>query len=288
MKDSKKITPPGWATKLLRWYCKPALLEDLEGDLNEYFLRNIETKGTKKAKLIYVIDVFKFFRLYTIRKPEFINLLINWIMIGSHIKTSVRSIGRNKLFSTINIVGLAIGMSVGLLLIAFASDLLSYDRFNEKGSRIYSITSSAKFKQGYSSKFATTSVKIDQLIKEKVSGVEEITMLQTEFAGDATINENVIPIKGFYAEPSMLRIFTLPMLKGNARIALTEPYSIVLTETSATKLFGKEDAFGKTIQFKDIDYKVTGILKDIPFFSHLQFESLVSFSTIGRWRDSCN
>ncbi len=201
-------------------------------------------------------------------------------MIGSHIKTSVRSIKRNKLFSTINIVGLAIGMSVGLLLIAFAHDLLSYDKFNEKGTRIYRITSHAKFRQGYSDKFATTSIKIGKLIQEKVAGVEEITMMQTEFSGDADIKGNFIPITGMYAEPSMLRIFTLPMLKGDAATALTKPYSIVLTETSAKKLFGAEDAFGKTILFKDLNYQVTGILKDISFFSHIQFESLVSFSSI--------
>ena len=200
-------------------------------------------------------------------------------MIGTYFKTSVRTITRNKLFSTINIVGLAIGMSVGLLLIAFAHDLLSYDKFNENGNRIYRITSYAKFKQGYSSKFATTSMKIDHLIKEKISGVEEITMVQTEFAGDANINSTIVPLKGFYAEPSMLRIFTLPMLKGDAATALIEPYSIVLTETSAKKLFGTADAFGKSIHFNDIDFQVTGILKDVPFFSHLQFESLVSYST---------
>jgi ABC-type antimicrobial peptide transport system permease subunit len=201
-------------------------------------------------------------------------------MIGNYIKTSVRNVTRNKLFSIINIVGLAIGMSVGLLLIAFAHDLLSYDRFNEKGSRIYRITSHAKFKQGRSNKFASTSVKIARLIQEKVPGVEEITMMQTELSGDANINGNVVPFTGIYAEPSMLRIFTLPMLKGDAATALQLPYSIVLTETSAKKLFGAEDAFGKTIHFNNLDYKVTGILKDVPFFSHIQFESLVSFSTI--------
>jgi putative ABC transport system permease protein len=201
-------------------------------------------------------------------------------MIASYIKTSVRSIMRNKLFSIINIVGLAIGMSVGLLLIAFVHDLLSYDAFNEKGSRIYRITSHAKFKQGQSSKFASTSIKIDRLIQERVSGVEETTKIQTEFSGDASINGNVIPLTGIYAEHSMLRIFTLPMLKGDAATALHSPYSIVLTETSAKKLFGAEDAFGKTIHINDLDYKVTGILKDVPFFSHIQFESLVSFSTI--------
>jgi ABC-type antimicrobial peptide transport system permease subunit len=201
-------------------------------------------------------------------------------MIGSHIKTSVRNITRNKLFSAINIIGLAIGMSVGLLLIAFVHDLLSYDKFNEKGSRIYRITSHAKFKDGGSDKFASASVKIGKLIQEKVAGVEEIAMIRTEFSADANINGNVVPFTGIYAEPSMLRIFTLPMLKGDAITALNKPNSIILTETSAKKLFGAGDAFGKTIHVNNLDYMVTGVMKDLPFFSHLQFESLISFSTI--------
>ena len=272
--------PPKWAQRFVEWYCKPRLAEDLLGDLNEYFERNVESVGPRRAKLLYIIDAFKFFRTYTVRAPKISNPLIHRIMIGSHIKTSVRTITRHKLFSAINIIGLAVGMSVGLLLIAFAHDLLSYDRFNEKGSRIYRITSQAKFRQGHSDKFASTSVKIRNLIQEKVPGVEEIAMMRNEFSGDANVNGNLVPFTGFYAEPSVLRIFTLPMLKGDAATALTEPYSIVLTETSAKKLFGAEDAFGKTIRFDSLDYQVTGILKDVPFFSHLQFESLVSFSTI--------
>jgi putative ABC transport system permease protein len=105
-------------------------------------------------------------------------------------------------------------------------------------------------------------------------------MIRTEFSGDAEVNNNIIPLTGMYAEPSMLRIFTMPMVKGEITTALKEPYSIVLTETSAKKLFGKEDAFGKTIHLANANYIVTGILKDVPFFSHLQFESLVSLSTI--------
>jgi len=128
----KKYTPPKWAQRFLSWYCRPELLEDLEGDLNEYFDRHLKNKGPQKARLIYILDVFKFFRLYTVRKPEFINLLTQWIMIGSYIKTTGRTIVRNKLFSAINIVGLAVSMSVGLLMIAFLTDLLAYDDFHEK------------------------------------------------------------------------------------------------------------------------------------------------------------
>jgi putative ABC transport system permease protein len=201
-------------------------------------------------------------------------------MIRNHIKTSIRNIKRNKLISTINILGLAVGMSVGLLLIAFLHDLLSYDKFNAKGTRIYRITSHAKFRQGYSDKFATTSLKINSLIREKVPGVEETAMLRTEFSGDAHNGGNVVPLTGIYAEPSVFRIFTWPMLKGDVTTALNEPYSIVLTETTAKKLFGAQDALGRTIHMDSLDYKVTGIMMDVPFFSHLQFESLVSFSTI--------
>lgn len=201
-------------------------------------------------------------------------------MIGSHIKTSVRNIRRNKLFSTINIMGLAIGMSVGLLLISFTHDLLKYDKFNENGDRIYRITSHAKFRGGQSDDFATSSLRINTLIQEKVPGIEETAMIRTEFSGDAQINDNIVPLTGLYAEPSMLRIFTLPMLKGDVNTALAEPYSIVLTETSSKKLFGAEEALGRTIHMDTLDYEVTGILKDVPFFSHMQFESLVSFSTL--------
>ena len=124
------MKPPKWSERLLAWYCKPELLEDLQGDLREYFERNIKTKGPLLAKIIYAVDVLKFFRTYTIRKPKFIHLLIHWIMIGSYIKTSGRSLVRHSLFSTINIVGLAISMSVGLLTIGIITDLTSYDDFH--------------------------------------------------------------------------------------------------------------------------------------------------------------
>ncbi|MEJ0030825.1 MAG: permease prefix domain 2-containing transporter [Bacteroidota bacterium] len=90
MKSGRNIFPPRWAQRFVEWYCKPEVAEDLLGDLNEYFERNVETKGARRAKIIYIIDAFKFFRTYTVRRPNFVNVFINWIMIGSYIK-NVRS-----------------------------------------------------------------------------------------------------------------------------------------------------------------------------------------------------
>jgi ABC-type antimicrobial peptide transport system permease subunit len=199
-------------------------------------------------------------------------------MIGSHIKTSIRNVSRNKLFSGINIVGLAISMSVGLLLIAFVHDLWRYDEFHLNGERIYRITSVKTFNREQG-KFATTSIKTGQLIRDKVSGVEEVTIVRKDFSEDASVGDNIIPVSGFWAEPSFFRVFTFPMLAGNPLKALSNPYSIVLTETAAKKLFGDEAALGKAIKFGAIDYQVTGVIRDVPFFSHIQFEALVSMST---------
>ena len=85
--------------------------------------------------------------------------------------------------------------------------------------------------------------------------------------------------RAIWAEPSLFRIFTFPMLEGNPDTALKDPYSIVLTETAAKKLFGNESALGKAIKFDTLDYQVTGVMKDVPFFSHINFEALVSLST---------
>ena len=71
-KNGKNWQPPRWATRLMEWYCRPELLEDLQGDLNEYFDRNVKSKGLTRARIIYILDVLKFFRFYTIRKPQFL------------------------------------------------------------------------------------------------------------------------------------------------------------------------------------------------------------------------
>jgi ABC-type antimicrobial peptide transport system permease subunit len=112
-----------------------------------------------------------------------------------------------------------------------------------------------------------------------VTGIDEVAILRNDFSQDAKVGDKILPIKGFWAEPSLFRIFTFPMLEGNPETALKDPYSIVLTQTAAKKLFGNQSALGKSINFNTLDYQVTGVIKDVPFFSHINFEALVSLST---------
>lgn len=277
----KEIHPPRWAEKFLSWYCRPALLEDLQGDLNEYFQRNLKAKGAKRAKLIYIIDVFKFLRLYTVRKPEFINLLINWIMLGSYMKTSGRSLLRNKLFSAINVVGLSVSMSVGLLMIGVISDIYSYDKFHVNHNRIYRVTSLYDFLNNHNSNWnASNSMTVGRDIQENFPEVEKTAVLHTGFGGVLQYNETNIPLDGLWAGEGMFDVFSFKLLQGNSAIALKEPFSVVLTETSAKKIFGTENALGKVLTLdKDRQYTVTGIVQDPPVFSHIKFDMLGSMGT---------
>ena len=279
MNKSDSSTPPRWATRFLEWYCRPSLLEDLQGDLQEYFERNRKKIGLHRARIIYVIDVLKFLRLYTIRKPELINLLIHWLMLHSYVKTSTRNIVRNKLFSTINVIGLAISMSVGLLMIAFLSDLLSYDKFHSRGSRIYRISEMFSGGGAEDNLLASTSVRAGKLIKKNVSGIESAVILRRGFGGDARSGNTVVPVSGLWADEEFFNVFSFELIEGDEVTSLKEPYSIVLTESAGKKLFGSSAAVGKSVKIDTLNYTVTGVVKDPPKFSHIRFEVLASFAT---------
>jgi putative ABC transport system permease protein len=279
--EKQSPRPPRWAERLLSWYCRTELLEDLQGDLNEYFERNAKSKGVRRARLTYILDVLKFFRLYTVRTPEIFSLFISWIMLGSYIKTSGRTIVRNKLFSGINIIGLGVSMSVGLLMIAMLVDVYSYDRFHTKHDRIYRLLSRLE-QNGHANGefFATSSLQAGLAIKESVGGAEDVAILKGGFSGDLEVGEHKIPLSGYWTDGSFFNVFTFELTQGNPATVLKKPFELVLTETAAQKLFGTTDALGMTLSWGESNYTVAGIMKDPPIFSHIKFEMLGSLSTM--------
>jgi len=280
-RTGKTPHPPKWATRLLEFYCRTDLKEDLQGDLNEFFYRNLQERGAFAARLIYMIDVIKFARSYTVRKPSFSNPSNGKVMLANYFKTSTRVIMRNKLFSGINIIGMAVSLSVGLLVIAFVSDLFSYDSTLQNKDRIYRVASSFTPVEGMQPmKLASASWKGGLLIRQQIPGVESVAILRRGFGGDAKINTTKIPVSGLYADEYFFNVFSYPLVRGVAATALKQPNSLVITETTAKKLFGEVDAMGQTLTIDTTIYTVTGVAADIPKFSSIQFEMLVSLSSI--------
>ena len=204
-------------------------------------------------------------------------------MILSYFKTAVRNILRNKLFSFINVIGLATSMSAGLLLIAIVHDMYQYDSFHLKKDKIYRVINDYEDQNGNSYSMATSSIKAGKRIREEFPGVENVTILQHGFSGDFKVESHTVPLKGFWADAEFFKVFSFELLRGNRETALQQPYSVLLTENAAQKLFGTLDVLGKPVLLhknEEENFIVTGVTKNVPKFSHLQFEVLGSLSTI--------
>ena len=271
--------PPRWMDRIVELYCRPELLEDLQGDLHEYYERNLR-KSRSRANLIFFIDVLKFFRLYTVRKPKILGQMNFFNLFKNYFKTSVRSIARNKLFSSINVVGLAISMSVGIIMITYISELLTYDDFHTKSDRIYRVLSSYKgLNDSEAQMYASTSVFIGKKLQEDYSGIEKAVIMRRNFRRDIAKGDNVISVRGLYTTEEFFDVFSFKLLSGDAATALKEPYSVVLTEKTAKKLFKDANPVGQIVTAGEESFTVTGLVEDIPINSHIQFEALASFST---------
>jgi putative ABC transport system permease protein len=279
MTDRRKSLPPRWATRFLAWYCRPELLEDLQGDLNEYFDRNIRSKGRFKARLIYILDVIKFCRPYMMKKIYPVNTMNNLIIFQNYFKTSWRTIAKNKFFSALNIAGLAISMCVGLLLIALVTELSSYDSFHKNAHRIYRVNTIWQ-ESDSPYKYASTSILAGKNIKETVTGVERVVMMRRGFNRDVRFEDKVVPLRGFWADENFFQVFSFQLISGNAATALKDPHSIVLSKSSALKLFGEINVTGNLVQIDTVNYIVSGVVQDPPMNSHMRFDMLGSFSTL--------
>lgn len=272
--------PPRWLERIVECYCRKELLEDLLGDLNEYYSRNLK-KGRRWANLIFLLDAIKFCRPYTIQKPKILGQMTFFNLMGNYFKTSTRSIARNKLFSTINIVGLAVSMSIGVLMITYLSQLFGYDEFHEKKDLIYKIGSlHTDHDDGDVTDVSSTSVYIGDLLKKDYPGIEDVLIVQGWGDKDLTLDDKTLFLKGIYASEPFFDFFSFEMIEGDPSTALKEPYSIVLTESAAKKFFEDESPLGQIFKSNDELYTITGVMKDLPSNTHLrQFEMIESFAT---------
>lgn len=254
--------------------------------MEERFQDNLELFSVKKARRLYAWDTLKLLRSTLMKSLGGDIRLNHYGMLKNYLKTSVRSITRNALFSGINVVGLAISMSVGVLMILFLSEINSFDQFHEKGSRIYRVTSTNEF-MGKEHNWATSSIFMADQIAEQAPGIEEIAIMRIGLSAEVKTKSDFINISGFYTSPSFFEVFSFDLEKGDPVTALSEPNGIVLTESIAEKLFGEVDPLGKSLdlestggwQDRTINGIITGVLKDPPINSHIQFEALVSLKT---------
>ena len=198
-------------------------------------------------------------------------------MFSNYFKTAWRSIIKNKTYSALNILGLATGMAVALMIGLWVYYQFSYDRFFPGYNQVYSVKLKTN-NNGIVSVGGSTPYPLADAIKQSVPGVKYVA--QPNWIGShlLTNGDKKIFQSGAIEGSDFLNIFQYPFLEGNSNTALQDAYSIVLTESTAKALFGNEGAMNKTVRFEEShDLKVTGILKDIPSNSTLQFNFIIPF-----------
>jgi putative ABC transport system permease protein len=205
-------------------------------------------------------------------------------MIKNYLKIAWRNLIRNKTFSFINILGLAMGLSCFLLISLYVLDELSYDKFNENADRIYRINSNIRF-GGTELNMPLSSDMTGQVLKKDYPQVEQYARIYNSSGsklikkGNSFINEQKVA----HVDSTFFQVFTFPAIAGNLRTALNGPNSVVITESAAIKYFSTVNAVGKTLETNDNGktlYKVTAVIKDMPHNGHFNYDFLFSMKNV--------
>lgn len=274
------LKPPQFFDRLFRWFCKDKLYAELAGDLLEEYQWNLRELGARKARTRYRLEVLKMIRPSVVRHIKTSKTHFNHTaMFKNYTLVAFRNLVRNKLFSSINIIGLSISMAVGLLTIAFVGEVSRYDSFHENKDRIYRLNNYRVSSNGGIQPYASTSLMAGERIRNDLAGVEKVVSIANSLGGYLEVENDLHSIRGYHASREFLEVFTFPLLQGNPATALDEPYSLLLTKTAAERIFGRTDVLGEVVKRGEDQYQITGVLEDIPNTSHLKFEAVASLTT---------
>ncbi|NAS11739.1 ABC transporter permease [Poritiphilus flavus] len=276
-----KITPPKSANRLLRWFLRAELREEVEGDLGERFQEVVREKSLIRAELDYWYQVLNYIRPFAITKSVF---PLDLGMQKSHLKVGWRNLFRHKWNSIINIGGLSVGMAIFLVICQYVLFELDYDRFHPDYQRIHRVIVEESRNGIASGTGPYTTYKLAERAKEVIPEIEQYARFYpSEYSAVVTnpdterhFNEEGHTLA--FADSTFFKMFNFPLTRGDSATALNGIQNILISEKMARKYFGTQDPMGRTLEIKGgSSYgscTVTGVFKDLPINSHIQFEFL--------------
>ncbi len=291
----QKPTPPQWLDKLLERFCAPHLLEEVLGDLHERYYLRAERVGERQAKRQYWREVLAYMRPAVFKRPSSqYNKPIPMDMLKNYFKIAFRNLLNERVYSTINILGLSIGMACCLLIFQYVAFEYSFDLFHKHEPNLYRVLQSGvrggeELDQGH----AYTAQSLAPALAEGVPELSQITRLHTD---NIIISLPAYPEKVFeeedvlYVDPGFLKMFTFPLVAGDVDKAL-KPGTALLSESAAEKYFREANPVGQVLEVIgqiEKSYRVAGIFQDVPANSHLQFEVLLPMDDLLRGENYSN
>ncbi|MCE2995846.1 MAG: ABC transporter permease [Cyclobacteriaceae bacterium] len=286
---SANTKPPGLATWLLKSFLRDDLVEEVQGDLDEKFQTDLKTKSRYKAKWDYWYQTLNYLRPFAIKKFKRLSAMNNQLL-GNYFKISTRNILKHKMISVINVFSLAIGLAACVVIYLFVSDEQSFDSFHSKSSHIYRLDEVQKFTGTNEQKVALSMPGMGPALKRDFPEVNNYVRFWLRGKQLMTKDETKQLIDNvMVVDSTFFDFFDFPLIHGDVNTCLDRPLTILLTESTALKFFKSTDeALNKTIFWDGRDYQITGILKDVPENSHIQFEALMSMVTYTKGEDNVN
>lgn len=199
-------------------------------------------------------------------------------MIKNYLKTAIRTLLKNKLFSLVNILGLSLSMAVGVILFTGIKANYDTDHFHPKLNQIVRILTQ-ETKDGEQTKWATTPLLLAPQL-DSISFIEKTVKVRLAGKHNLQTDKGDVPVDIKFSEPSFFDVFGFELLSGNPQSLTNNPTTIFLTERTAEKIFGKANALGQTVQFENLgSYTIGGIIQDPPLETHLPIEAMLSINS---------
>ncbi|WP_232074198.1 ABC transporter permease [Spirosoma aureum] len=304
--------PPRFADQLLNWFCAPHLREEVLGDLHERYALRVARWGKAKARQRYWWDVMAYVRPSIInRKPR---ISMSWqtaahhsngrtgrfgdysqsyfpnpIMIRNYFTVAWRNLIRNKAFSAINMLGLALGMACSLLILLWVQDEHSVDGFHANGKYLYQVYERQQFDGKTEASYSTQGLLADEL-KRLIPEVQYASSLEWNNPFTFQVGDRINKMEGTFAGADFFRMFSYKLLQGNPETALDAPNGIAISRKMADQFFGSpEKAIGKAIRYENKDdLTVTAVFDNLPANSSQQFDFLRTWKDYVKVNDWVN
>ena len=212
-------------------------------------------------------------------------------MLRSYLRLALRSLFRYKMHSSISVLGLAIGFACFIIVFVFIAHEMNYDAFHKNAERLYRVRSDVIEKRtGTRDSFATIQYSMASLLKGDFPEIEDIVCVR-RYKKSRSVHyqdKHFLEDQVYFADPMFFDFFSFPLKEGDARTALEAPYSIVLTEQTASKYFGRDSPVGKTLHIglggNTSEYLVTGVVQDLPSNTHFKFDFVASITEFNKLR----
>ena len=279
--------PPRIADRFLSWYCSARVREQVQGDAHELYYWRLEQKGAKSANRAFVWDVVRLFKWSNIkRKNRQTQKLNNIAMFKNYFKIGLRNLWKQKMPSTINVIGLSFAIGCCLVAFKFIEMALIRDDFHQHGEDIYLVTHTA-FVDEDVNRYGQISLAISDLMSEGFPAIKEVVKYNSLGVG-VTIGDDVFSNRASFVDDSFLETFTFPLIYGEKDV-LRDQKNVVLSERMAATFFADEYPIGKTLSLLINDVKqefvVAGVLMDAPGSSSMRPRILLNYEVLRAGKD---